>query len=55
MVSKSKIAARQKVIFGLCHSSLMDLYQDQQQHLTVHSGGISGGGSVAVAVGVSDM
>ena len=35
---------------------LMGLGKDQQQHPSVHTGGvIEGGGSVAVSVGVSDM
>ena len=38
-----------------CHSLLMDLGKDQHQHPTVHSGELAGGGSVAVAVGVSEM
>ena len=33
----------------------MDQGQDQQQHPAVHSGDLPGGGSIAVAVGVSDM
>ena len=37
--------------FGLRDSLLMGLGQDQQQHPFVHTGG----GSVAVAVGVIDM
>ena len=41
--------------FSPCNSLLMGLGQDQQQHPTVHIGGISRGGSVAVAVGVRDM
>ena len=36
-----KIAAWKKVLFGLCHSLFMDLGQDQHQHPTVHSGGVS--------------
>ena len=33
---------------------LMGLGQDHQ-HTAVHTGGVTGGGSVAVAVGVCDM
>ena len=36
-------------------SLLIGLGQDQQQHPAVHSGGLAGGGSVALAVDVSDM
>ena len=42
-------------IVGLHNSLLMGQGQDQQQHPAVHIGGISRGGSVALAVGVSDM
>ena len=41
--------------FGLCHSLLMDLGQDQQQQPTVHSAIVEElveGGSVTVAVDV---
>ena len=51
----SKSAARKKVnVLGICHSILIDLGQDHQQHPTLHSGGIAGVGSLAVAVGFSD-
>ena len=50
-----KIAARKIDDFvGLCNSLLMGLGQDQQ-HPAVHTGGLVEGGSVAVAVGISDM
>ena len=45
----SKIAARKKLILGLCDLLVMGLGQDQQQHLAVHSGGVSRGRAVAVA------
>ena len=32
-----------KYFFGLCHPLMMDLGHDQQQHPTVHSGGVSRG------------
>ena len=41
----------EKSWFGICHSLMMDLGHNHQQHLSVHSGGISIGGSVALAVG----
>ena len=40
---------------GLRDLLLMDLCQDQQQHPSVHTEGFSRCGSVAVAVGFSDM
>ena len=40
---------------GPGYSFLMGLGPDQQQHHAVHTGELAGGGSVAVAVGVSDM
>ena len=52
MVKKSPLG-EEKNLGGLCHSLLMDPDHNQQQHPTVHSGGVelAGGGSVAVAVG----
>ena len=47
--------AEKSNFFGLHYSLLMHLGQDQQQHPTVNRGGVSKGGSVAVAVGVSDI
>ena len=47
--------AKKKFFLGLCDSLLMGLGQEQQQHPAVHTGELAGGGSVAVAVGVSDM
>ena len=41
-----------KTVFG---TLLVGLGQEQQQHPAVHTGKLAGGGSVAVAVGVSDM
>jgi hypothetical protein len=35
--------AKKKIFFGLCHSLLMVLGQDQQHHPTVHSWGGSRG------------
>ena len=50
---RTSVSEKSKFV-GLCHSILIDLGQDHQQHPTVHTkGGLAGGGSVAV--GVSDM
>ena len=40
--------------FPLCHLFLIDLGQNQQQHLNVHSEGVCRERISAVAVGVSD-
>ena len=50
----SLIAGNNFFLYLLC---IVDgsLGKDQQQHPTVHSGGVSRGGFVAVAVAVSDM
>ena len=49
-----KNCRRKNVKFlGLCKTLLMGLGQDQQQHPAGRE--LAGGGSVAVAVGVSDM
>ena len=45
----SKLACK-KNYFGM-----IGLGQDKQQHPAVHAEELAGGGSVAVAVGVSDM
>ena len=47
--------AREQVFFALCYSLLMELSQDLHQHPTVHGGGISRGGVMAVAVDVNYM
>ena len=41
--------------FPLCHLFLIDLGQNQQQHLTVHSEGVCREKVLVVAVEVSDM
>ena len=55
----SEMVNNRHVIFfcfwGLCNSLLMDLGQEPQQHPALHSEGLAVGGSVAVAVGISDM
>ena len=48
---EAKIAQQKKIIYFLFFGE----GQDQQQHPAVHSGELARGGSVAVAVGVSDM
>ena len=40
---------------GPCNSLLVGLGQDQQQHLTVHTGGVIKRRVVAVAVAISDI
>ena len=40
---------------GVCNSLLMDLGQQKQEHSAVYTGEFAQEGSVAVAVGISNM
>ena len=54
---KKNAGEKKNIFFGLWHSLLMDLGNDQQQPPTVEVGKLARGGpvAVAVAVGISDM
>ena len=52
---KKNCCTKKRVDFGSLQLIMMGLGQEQQRHPAVHTGGVSRGGSKAVAVGVSDM
>ena len=50
-----KVAMWNKLILALNNPVMMGLGQDQHHHPGVHTEGVSRGGSMAVAVSVSDI